>query len=327
MSSIKLNDKFRHNLIINGGFDFWQRGNTPITLGGFLADRWGGLPAYTGGVTTFGRVEDSPNINTRYCMEVKHTTAPTSSFTEIGVRNTSEKGFSRPYLGKKTILSFWVKSNVSTLFTRFFPNYGLANGINTGREIVINTPNTWEFKSFIFDLSGITEVPATSDVDSGMLLDISFGNSVIGLGQSSINVNDYYRISQVMITEGQDVQDFVRAGVSLPNELQLCQRYFEKSYNIETPVGSGGQRGFLAFMVSNTSFHRMNCMYKVRKRGNAVVLVYSNIDGSLNFVNRDNGVSVSVGNYNSSERTFSFQSGSFQVNAEYTCQWTADAEL
>src|SRR5215831_2861310 len=61
----------RPNLLTNGGFEIWQRGNGPFTAG-YHADRW---TLQAGGTDTFSVSRDSTNQDTgsQYCAAVTFT--------------------------------------------------------------------------------------------------------------------------------------------------------------------------------------------------------------------------------------------------------------
>jgi hypothetical protein len=75
-------DVARANLLTNGGFEIWQRGNGPFAGGSYSADRWG---AGISGTDTLNVSRDTTNMDIRsVCCAVATFTKGTGSGTSLG---------------------------------------------------------------------------------------------------------------------------------------------------------------------------------------------------------------------------------------------------
>lgn len=224
MSETKLSNIRPNNLVINGAMTFWQRGNISTAVNKYWCDRWFASNNYVGGTVVQERITDAPSVRSKYCNEMKQTVAA-SVVTELSFKQIFEKQFVRPFINKKVILSFYIKSNKTSLYANFSPLDGFTGGADVSREITIDVADTWEKKSFVFDMSSYIEA-AGNEEDAGAVLNIGFGSTALGLGQTNLSVNDYFRISEVMITDGFEKNNFVMSGKNVGEELSFCQRYF-----------------------------------------------------------------------------------------------------
>ena len=59
-------DRLDKNYIINGNFDFWQRGTSTSTSGVYLADRF--RTSLSGGSYVVSRSTDVPNSNSQFSL-------------------------------------------------------------------------------------------------------------------------------------------------------------------------------------------------------------------------------------------------------------------
>jgi len=128
--------------------------------------------------------------------------------------------------------------------------------------------------------------------------------------------NNTFRISHFQITPGTSLKPWKRAGANFADEVAKAQRYFEKSYNIDTSLGTVTSVG-REFMVSTTSFGEFDRSFGFRttKRDTPSMQEYdeSGVSGVLDFVN--------VG-----ARGFGINdSGSAAGNANF--HWAAECEI
>ena len=146
------------------------------------------------------------------------------------------------------------------------------------------------------------------------------------------------RHKEAMLHEGSEVIPFKRAGRNYPEELQLCQRYYEKSYALETAPGTptvvGREYVRLSGSYSTAGLHRTS--FITPKRAATIGFIYSSITGAQGYL-RDETASIDklADPQNSTE--FGFQTsflgglggggGASLDLAFLSWQWTADAEL
>jgi hypothetical protein len=112
---------------------------------------------------------------------------------------------------------------------------------------------------------------------------------------------DYY-ITGIQLEFGSFATEFDHR--SFGEELQLCERYFQKNYNMGDTVGGTGT-GYLEWKrgSSNTGNTRiLTNLPKVRMRANPSAVAYNQNDGTAGqFRGASNGVNHTAGSFNVSE--------------------------
>jgi hypothetical protein len=301
----------RKNMVINGAMQVAQRGTSATgidtdssatelyrTVDRFL---FGGNDS---GVWTMTQDSDSP-VGFGSSMKLDCTTAKSSldAGSYLYVLNRIEAqdlqhlgyGTSSP---QAITLSFWVKSPKTG--THYAELYHMDSSGSTKRKnsyaYTVSSANTWEKKSMTF--AGNTGVNAiNNDTGSGLMLMwyLAAGGNL----QGGTNTNDNWQNTEANRTPGQvNVADstsnnFYLTGVQLEvgsvatdfehrsfgEELALCQRYFEKSYDYATLAGTNtvnsavGRHGTAGTATSGEMF--TSTVFKVEKRAAPTVLAYS----------------------------------------------------
>ena len=113
----------RKNLIINGGFDLWQRGTSSTAKYEYLADRWKVNWYSVGSVSVTKQstgMEEFPN-----CIRVQRPSGETST-NDLDLIQTLESVNSAHVAGKHLTVSFWARvgSDYSGTTMRVVPIYG-----------------------------------------------------------------------------------------------------------------------------------------------------------------------------------------------------------
>lgn len=348
---IDFRDDHARNYIINGNLDFWQRNTSfaAIADNTYTADRF--LYLKSGAmVHTVAQSSDTPNVLSNFSLHVDCTTADASiaagDRTHIAHRL---EGYEYALLAGKTVtLSFKVKSSKTGINCVAFKNSGSDRSYVA--EYTIDTANIWLEKSVTLTLD---ETGGTWDYVNGIGLDINFtlaagtdfhttkdawqtGDFLATSNQinncDSI-VNDF-KIDQIQINEGGEALPFRRAGRSITEELQMCQRYYEKSYEVDEDPGTATVVFGAVYASSaggTTTGNSSSRFFVVEKRATPTILTYS-YTGTLG--------KMHVGTYGSTETLYdsaliSSNAKSFIVKTTITAvscdiayhHWTADAEL
>ena len=290
-------DGLERNLIINGAFDFWQRGTSVACNNNddkYLADRfvidvWAASVSATG---TYSRSADVPTqaqsgFNSRYSLLYTNTSANSNSIT---VRYEVEGQDYQQIHAQKIRVQFWVKSSVAGTYS-----LGLQNGANQNRSYLttytIASANTWQKVAIDVQL----DQTGTWNFNETAGLSILWGAGVPGFyGLSALNtwvssrVTGYtgntaswsttsgatFQIAQVSLipqdftlagASNVDVP-FQRAGRTIGHELAMCQRYYEK-------LESQGLQMTLTSFQANQE--RNWYSWKVTKRATPVVVATS----------------------------------------------------
>jgi len=189
-------ETFRNrNILINGGFDIWQRGKT-FTVGvlEYTTDRWRVQHC------TVDKLWDSTYGNT--CR--------LSTFTN----NTNyQQRIEANLSGGIYTLSGWIYSNIAVdLLSKVNVENG---GAWDSVEKTISLVAGWNKVSTTYDLSGVTTVEA-STYSTFMP---TFNQDFVALG-----VTDF-RMAQMQLEEGSVATPFEQRPIGY--ELSLCQRYYE----------------------------------------------------------------------------------------------------
>jgi hypothetical protein len=250
------------NYLINGAMDFWQRSTSTSLTNGYVApDRWR-FYRLGSNTLTVSRSTDVPTIQEsgfkfNFSTLITVTTAQASLTGTDGVRilQNIEGNIFKPLAGKDQTLSFWIKTSRVGNYAVSFAN-GSADRCLVSL-ITVNQANTWEKKSISF--SHNTLGTWNYDTSTGMSVSLSLADSPTY--QSSVlnnwvagsffshsscvnfvsNVGSTIYLTGFQLEEGNSSTNFSLAGGLIPQELQLCQRYFCKSFRLDTtPANNTG---------------------------------------------------------------------------------------
>lgn len=263
----------KSNLIINGDFRIAQRGTSfaAIANTNYTVDRWNYGKAGDM-VHAISQDTDVPTlaqsgITSQYSLKVDCTTVDSSiaatDFTAI--RHYVEGYNIATYIGRNLTLSFWVKATKTGVYCVTLFNSGADRRFTS--EYTVNTTNTWEKKSILIPLnySG-----GTWDYTTGSGLKIWFMLACGSDYQTSI-INTWQTSSTALATANQvnatDSTDnnFWLANVKLEagsvatkyeprlfaEELQLCKRYYQKSYELSVAPATDTLIGYI-YVSHNT---------------------------------------------------------------------------
>ena len=226
------------NCVINGGYDFWQRGTSVAltsSLSNFVTDRF---YSYRGGSVTGGTVSrqvtgDTTNLpSIQYCARVQRDNGNTST-QPIAFVSDFESVNSIPYAGKTVTLSFYARKGALysptssalgvTLFSGTGTDQRIASGY-TGSATPISQTATLTTTWQRFSYTGTIASTATQ-------LGVYFLSTPTG----TAGATDFYEVTGVQLELGSTATTFSRAGGTIQGELAACQRYF---YSVNYLVGT-----------------------------------------------------------------------------------------
>lgn len=347
------------NKLINGNFDFWQRGTSfaAIANTAYSADRWRFGNSSAGVVTISQETSTLPSTaDVASALKVTVTTADASlgSGDVMYVEQRIEGYNLRPLKSKLLTLSFWVRSSKTGTYSVALQNSaGDRSLIGT---YTINSANTYEFKTValshsatgtwdyatgtglrvIFTLMAGSTFQSTSGTWQGGLF---FGTS------GSVNFVDtnggtlYF--AQVQLEAGGFATPFEERPVG--SEFALCKRYYERSYALGTATGTASlgpivcivTNGTLAGSTSGNVITPFVLPYKAEKRAAPTVVMYD-LDGTANAIRvypldaKRTGLTVSGPTSAGMYAFLAFDATSATAIANgsiLTAHWTSDAEL
>tara|TARA_R110002073_G_scaffold2201_3_gene15232 strand:- start:818 stop:2014 length:1197 start_codon:yes stop_codon:yes gene_type:complete len=349
-----------NNLVINGAMQISQRATSVTGLGANQStcqtlDRWKFYSASNGRLT-MSQTADGPS-GFANCIKLDCTTADTSIaaseylFLAYNVEGQDVQQIKKGTSDAELItVSFYVKANAA--FTFGVELYDLDNN----RQItkLFATTTGWVKHSITFpaDTTGAFGddnaaslalsfwLHAGSDRTSGTLNTSAWAsnvnaNRVPGIGSFYSSTDNEFFITGVQMEVGTVATPFDHR--SYGQELALCQRYYEKTYDQGDFPGTATMFGAIKIGGSNVSATTSYISgggntFKVTKRARPTLVVYDPDGGTTNQCQR---WQLGVGNYNNqasvsadiSQTNFLQYSAGGNSASGVIYHYTADAEL
>jgi hypothetical protein len=218
------------NVIINGGFDIWQRGTavTNCNAGVFLADRWAPNGFQNNRVS---RVTIAAGSGPSSQFAIRSATR--GDATRAVINQKIESANAIPFRGRTVTLSFWLRhsatswtSSSGTSFGDF--DYLLGWNTTTTNSSVIT--DLWDSSSSSSIAAGsfpttFTKYKLTATVP-GNANNINVRFQMRGDGTAA-NDAFWYEVTDVQLEAGTVATPFRRNAPSIQGELAACQRYFQ----------------------------------------------------------------------------------------------------
>jgi len=348
------------NIIINGDMSIAQRGTSVsgITGAGYnTIDRFR-FSLSSAGTWTQTQSTDVPSgQGFAYSLKMDCTTANASlSAGSSMMFNQRVEGQNVQYLKKGTsnaeslTLSFWVKSNKTG--TYIIEIFDRDNTRQISKSYTISSADTWEKKIITFegDTTGAFDNDNANSLDLLMWLvagtDITSGtlntswnsstnaNRAVGQVNLADSTSNYINITGLQLEAGTTASDFE----FLPTDvnLQRCQRYFEKSYNYETAIGTATAQGCVfgsgSYSATTTAYLNASTVYSVEKRATPTLTIYDFAGNSGKTTREHFGVGSSnnsnvIITADANPKRFGVTSSTGDNRTHLAYQFTANAEL
>ena len=309
------------NRIINGDMVIDQRNNgasvNTTTVGSvtYLVDRFFYFVSATSKFTAQRNAGSvTPPAGFTNYLGITSSSAYTVGTNEQFVIGQRIEGFNTADLAfgtanaRTVTLSFWVRSSLTGTFSGSLSNSAVSRSYPF--SYTISSANTWEQKSVT--IAGATSGTWVTNNGIGIRLYFSLGTgSTLATTAGSWASGFYLGATGTTSVVGTNGATFYITGVQLERnttatpfewipygmELLLCQRYYEKSYDLGTAVGAStnnGQRVTAGNAGTNTTGEiTVSCEFSVKKRTAPTVVIYDSV-GNSGKCTRTN---IGVGNF------------------------------
>ena len=349
---------FGDNLIINGDMRIGQRGYTFVspTNTDYTLDRWMWTQVGQGAVTV-ARYNSGQGINDKHYndLRVDVTTADTSllatdiylirqkiegrMLTDSGWGAASAQDMTLSFVSNHTLAgTYCVALRNETLDRSYIAEYTQASG-DTWEQQEITIPGdvtgTWDRGTGIgIELNWIIATSPTSSwvgtADSWTSTnDLNTANQVNGMGSTSYN----FRLANVKLEYGSAATSFVSRPFSV--ELDMCRRYYEKSYNLGVTPGTVTALGADWIIISGIAVSTHLCghalHFQTNKRAAPAVTCYSPVTGASGYVYDYSATAgdrvVTLSQLGQGGFWWYATTNGSKASAQMGVQWEADAEL
>ena len=344
------------NKIINGNFDIWQRETSQTSAGYGSADRWnndhsGSSKTASQQAFTLGQTEVPGNP--KYYL--RHVVTSVSGSGNYCLTQQKIEGVST-LAGKTATLSFWAKAdsnkNIATEFSQFFATGGSPSSTVNGIGVTTHSLTTsWQKFTTTVSIPSISGKTLGTNGNDYLHLVIWFdsGSTYSSRNNSLGQQSGTFDIAQVQLEIGTAATPFEHRPIGM--ELSLCQRYYQKSYDLsEKPGGAtqypthgthlGTYQGSeYVYSIFNSTYNQRlstNIPIKTRMRSASgqTLKIYNPYYGDLNKVMQaGGGASYAVTIINYSEISPSFyatvtgNSAGNTVGDIYRYHWVVENEL
>jgi hypothetical protein len=332
------------NYIINGNMSISQRNLTFTSIADstYMMDRFQYLKSGAM-VHTVTRDTDVPTFAEagylfQNSLRLNLTTPDTAiAATDYNWITQKIEGYNFANLAQKPFtLSFWVKATLPGIYCVSFGN--IAGDQNIPYEYTINAANTWEYKTVTVAAS---PAAGTWNYTSGIGLYVRFilaaganfqfpagtwgsgnrwatANQINGVNTGATD----FRLTGVMVNEGSQALSFRLFGGDFQGEVDACQRYYEKTYDLDTVPGTVTFTGAVSANHPGGVSVEGNYYWRVTKRAVGGVTFYSPQTGATGvFRDTTNGVdrtttALRVGMNNTAWTTSGVPAGSPDVSGQ-----------
>jgi len=241
-------------------------------------------------------------------------------------------------------LSFRVYSSLTGTFGGALRNS--ASNRSYPFTYTISSANTWTTISLTISGDTTGTWLTTNGIGINVLFNLGTGSTYSGGTANAWNAGNYNTPSGTVSVVGTNGATFYITGVQLEKgstatsfdyrpygtELQLCQRYFEKSYDTSVAVGTATQNGAISNVAYGASSNRpfLGIQFQTSKRTSATVTSYTpNTANTSGKIGGPSGADLTATIQNASTQAFQiYQSQTTSSsNGDYYIHWTASAEL
>ena len=311
------------NEITNPGFRVWQRGTSFVlnTAGGYTADRWryhsgdgSAVATVTRQAFTLGQtaVPGEPTYYLRAAQTAGSATA--SPMLEQRVESV------RKLAGETVQVSIWlqVASGTLAITPKLVQHFGTGGSPSTDISTAasaITVTTTWTRFTISFAVPGISG--KTLGTDANDYLAVQF------LAPSATTFT--LSAANAQLEEGPSASAFRLRPLTV--ELDLCRRFYEKTYELGITPGATTNLGQATGHEPGNNAQSIDSRFRVTKRATPTVSWYApdGTSGSIYWEGANRAVTAT--NDSSTERTGVPAVSASRGNSVVKAHWTAEAEL
>jgi hypothetical protein len=324
------------NDFINPNFDLWQAATSVTANSTYAADMWQNFRI---GSTFTTSQQVNTGLNLGFNCQYFHRTVVTSVAGSTNNMYTATYFEDvRNFAGTTRTYSFWAKAdaakNIALEWRQTFGTTGGPSTTVTAQVDTIPLTTSWTrytrtvtFPSIAGKTIGTDENSSYTQLRIWFDAGSTYNANTNSLGQQS----GTYDIGQFMMCEGFQVVPYVQHGGSMAANIIACQRYYEKSWEDGTAIGTSTSVNLFTCVGTATTTMLPEAPFKVRKRTTPTVTIYGRTGtvnkvgtrGSTDYAGLVNGVSVTP------ERigTISYDTASFTIDAMGRIHYVADARF
>lgn len=304
------------NVLINGGFDIWQRGNlfnSSTTI--YTADRW--RKSSTVQVERKLFSEYTLGISPVYYLERLVTDINANAWIQQRVEGV------RTLSNGDIVVSFYARADVAKRYSVWIEQIFGSGGsptVTLQNKIIVGT--TWARHEVVFSLPSVA---GKNIIGNENFLNVTIGQDT---ADGEITLGDRLDITAIQLEKGKVVTPFEHRPIGL--ELSLCQRYFCKTYNLDITPGTSSSASQIDWSTRNsftTSRYLWNYPEPMRITPTVKIYTPGGIPNMIRNVNSgvDIPATTNVGEINSAIHPS--DSNDISDNQRLLAHATADAEF
>jgi hypothetical protein len=208
------------NIVINGGFDIFQRTSFSTTGVGYGIDLWQQTSSGGGSVSMTQQTTGVP-LGSRYCARI--TAGATAGY-----------GNQNHFIETANCASLWGKTVTLSLKLRRSSSFAtsLAVGLQKSSTVDAGVGATWVSVGSETIANASLPTGATSSdwytvkITAFIPNDGTANSLRVSLSQAAVMTSAYWEMAQVQLELGSVATPFARAGGTIQGELAACQRYY-----------------------------------------------------------------------------------------------------
>jgi hypothetical protein len=267
------------NAVINGAFDIWQRGTSGFagTSYNYGADRWLMVRAsFAAGMSVSRQAAGLTEFE--YCLRLQRISGNTNT-GDINIFQAFESRNSIPFAGKTVTLSFYARAgaNYSAPGSVLISTIHRGTGIDQAASAMSYawTGGVGTLQSNVVTTSWTRYTQTLALPSNTTQIGVAFSSGVL---TGTAGAADFVEITGVQLEAGPVATPFKRHAPGIAGELAACQRYYEKSYNLDVTPGTDTNNGAVYQGVTGDQYgsatYTIN--FKVTKRVTPSLSTWSN---------------------------------------------------